>query len=50
MGSKGHYEFAIPVVRADPAELDAHARALAAIAGVSGGRVLFREDGAGDAK
>jgi len=35
--------FSIPVVRADAAELEAHARALAAIAGASGGRTLFQD-------
>ena len=42
--------FSIPVVRADAAELEAHARTLAAIASASGGRTLFPRDAAGDVK
>jgi len=46
----GRMVFSIPVVRADAAELEAHARALAVISGVSGGRVLFQADAASDVK
>jgi DNA polymerase-3 subunit epsilon len=39
----------IPVVRASPTELAAHAQALDAIDRASGGRTLFRVGGAGGA-
>lgn len=41
---EGGYALTVEVVRADAAELDAHARALEAIAAASHGRVLFRDE------